>query len=109
MVQLGAGRVTPKPEASVEELTVSLRVVKIGSSFIGIAQVGGFDVRGQRCDTAAQAAQNLFANLGAINNDNAAMGIELALAGMTLQDLGPRGDRIAELEKDLGIGEDSLE
>jgi hypothetical protein len=100
---------SPKPEASVEELTVSIRVVKIGSSFIGIAQVGGFDVRGQRMDSAAGAAQNLFANLGAVNNDNAAMGIELALAGMTIQDLGPRGDRVAELEKELGIGEDNLE
>jgi hypothetical protein len=97
-----AGRVRrregePKPQGSVEELTVSLRVVRIGSSFIGISQVGGFDVRGQRCETAAAAAQNLFANLGAVNNDNAAMGIELALAGMTLADLG-------ETDKELGSG-----
>lgn len=93
-------------DAQVQELTVSIRVVKIGSSFIGISQVGGFDVRGQRQESAAQAAQNLFANLGAVNNDNAAMGIELALAGMTLADLGPREQHVAALEKELGIGDE---
>jgi hypothetical protein len=96
-------------EAQVQELTVTLRVVKIASSFIGICTVGGLEVRGNRCDSAQAAAQNLLANLGAPNNDNAAMGIELELAGMTLADLAPRKERIAELESELGIGGGDLE
>lgn len=73
-----------------KKLNVEVSVVKIGNGHVAATQLGGITVRGPRASDEAGAVQNLLWTLsgqgrGGDANDEALMGIELALAGTSFE------------------------
>ncbi len=66
-------------------VTLTCNVVNVTSgSWVGIAKVGGVQVRGRRCDTAFAALGALLFALSDQQNDDAVLGLQLELEGSSL-------------------------
>lgn len=68
----------------MEALTIEVRVVQVGGSFIAATTMAGVQVRGRRCDDALDAVQSLLSALGSPSNDDAVLALELALSGQSI-------------------------
>jgi hypothetical protein len=77
---------TAKSNPKAISLNILCHVVQIGGSYIGITTIGGFRIKGARCDDQETALQALFYALAQRSNDDAVMGIQLELEGTTLDD-----------------------
>lgn len=69
-----------------QRITINISVVKVGNSALAATEIGGIHVKGSMADDARYAVQSLLAELAKTNGD-AAIGIELALAGTSLGEL----------------------
>jgi hypothetical protein len=68
-----------------KDLSLAVRVVRLSEdSYVSFSTVGGVVVRGARADSELKAVQSLAYKLAHDDND-AAIGIELALAGTNLE------------------------
>lgn len=73
--------------ATTKKTDVEVTLINVtGTSWVGVARVGGVQVRGRRCDTALDALQATFYSLSRTDNDDAVLGLELSLEGATLDE-----------------------
>ena len=70
-------------KAKQKELVLTVKAVKIGPAWIAATEVGGITVRGGRCDGELEAVQSCLLTLGNPRDDEAAVGLSLALDGLT--------------------------
>jgi hypothetical protein len=77
-----------------QTMVIKLTVIKVGDGFLGFAVVNGVRVAGGRRATAYEAAVSLFGVLAGISGDNsqAALAIELGLAGVDMSEIPTIGD-----------------
>lgn len=70
-----------------QQFTITVNIAAIGKSFIGVTEVGGFTIRGGRADNMEDAVRSVLYKLTDKNMDESALGLELALAGTTINDV----------------------
>lgn len=73
--------------AKAQKIDIEVTLVHVtDNSWVGIATVGGIQVRGRRCDTALDGLQAILYTLARTDHDDAVLGLELSLEGATLTD-----------------------
>lgn len=75
----------------MQQLKIDIRITAVEKSYIGMTSIGGFSIRGSRADNVEDAARSVLYKVSDKNNDEAALGLELELAGTTI-------NSVAELE-----------
>ena len=81
------GLLLDKKESKMN-LNVNISVISIGKKFVAVTKLGGFTIRGKSADTEVLAVRNLFFSLQSNDyaaDDDAMLGIELALSGSTIE------------------------
>lgn len=68
------------------KLTIDVQVVKVSESYIAGTTLGGFTLRGKRATDKAGAVRNLLWLISGNDSDDAALGLELAIDGTTMED-----------------------
>lgn len=69
-----------------KQLTLSITIVNlVGDTHFAVTQIGGVTVRGQKASSALRAVQNLLHRLQNIDDSDAELALELALAGTSLE------------------------
>lgn len=69
----------------MKELTITLCVAPIGNKYMAVTVLGGITIRAGRGNTAADACRNVLQMIGGALNEDAAMGLELAIEGQTIE------------------------
>lgn len=67
--------------------TAEIHVVKVGTQYIGLAEIGGQRLRGNPAPDRLDAARQLFLVLASPSNPEASIAIDMALEGQTIADL----------------------
>ena len=81
----------------VKELNITLHVASIGDKYMAVTVLGGITIRAGRGNTEADACRNVLQMIGGALNEDAAMGLELALQGQTI-------DQVINPDRELGTG-----
>lgn len=67
-------------------ITIPIDVIRLGSGFIATTELGGIRSRGKRASTPVLAIRNLMALMVDDRDDDAVIGLELAMENTTLGD-----------------------
>ena len=68
-------------------MQLDIRTIKLGSAYLAVTTIGGVTIRGGRGDNERIAVQSLLHRLSQTTEDDAVIGLELALEGHTLAEL----------------------
>ena len=72
----------------MQKLAIVVRIAAVGKSYIGMTEIGGFTIRGSRADNPEDAARSVLYKVSDKANDEASLGLELQLAGTSIQAVG---------------------
>lgn len=66
-----------------QQITIEIKLIKIGSGFIAATSLAGITIRGPRRTDSLSAVRSLLYSMQSDDNDDASIALDLALEGTT--------------------------